>query len=138
MNRIISFRLAGILAVLLFSLFVVFHLSVIIGILLFDFIPIDFLWGGNMESREQLLGFEFVSLAVMAFCLFTVLIKTGRINLPGMQGIAGVFLWILFGLFLLNTVGNFLAKTAFEKTFAVFTLLLAFLCLRLALEPRKS
>jgi hypothetical protein len=134
MKKIISFEKAVRLSFLLFGLFILFHLSIIIGMVFLDIEPMEFLWGGRMETREQLLGFEIISLVVMTFCFIVVLIKANRIKLPKLTGVVTVVLWILFVLFLVNTVGNILAKTTFEKFFAIATTLLAFLCLRLALE----
>ena len=91
-----------------------------------------------METKEELLIFEIISLAVIVFCVLTVMIKAGRLNAPGFRKVSGVVLWILFVLFLLNTIGNILARTTFEKFFGIVTLLLAILCLRLALEAEDS
>jgi hypothetical protein len=48
--------------------------------------------------------------------------------------ITRIALWLLIIMFLLNTVGNIVAKTALEKTFGILTLLLAILCGRLAVN----
>ena len=137
MKNIISFQRAAQLSLYLFGIIALFHLAVIIGIVIFDYAPIDFLWGGRMASSEQLLRFELISLVVILLCLVIVLIRVGRIKTPALVGVSRIFLWILFILFTLNTLGNILAKTTFEKSFAVVTALLAFLCLRMALEPQS-
>lgn len=138
MKKLISFRLAGQLSQVLFGLLSLFHLTVIIGILFFDYVPIDFLWGGRMETKDQLLSFEILSFALIIVCLFIVLVRTERIRIPVLMGVAKIGLWILFILFLFNTVGNLLAKTAFEKSLAMITALLCLLCLRLALESTNK
>lgn len=107
------------------------------GILLFDFVPVDFLWGGRMETREQLLVFEIVSFVIMALCFFVVLIKSEMVKIPGLMSLATIALWILVILFILNTIGNMFAKTGFEKFLAIFTAILSILCLRLALEKNR-
>ncbi|WP_421889557.1 hypothetical protein [Marinoscillum sp.] len=137
MKKIISYQLACRLLQFIFGLFIIFHLSVIAGIILFDFVPIDYLWGGRLETREALLDFEFISLGVMVLCYLIVLIKTEKV-LPHLAGIANIFLWILTVLFLFNTVGNILAETTFEKFFGLVTAAIAILCLRLALEKNES
>lgn len=137
-KRLISYKHAIQLAQFIFGLFIIFHLSVIMGILLFEFVPLNFLWGGRLETREELLVFEFVSLIVMTLCYLIILIKSEKVFLPGMSGVASIALWILFGLFLLNTIGNILAKTTFEKLFAIVTATLAILCLRISLENKQS
>ena len=136
MKKLISFELASRLSLLLFGLFILFHLSVVIGIVLFDYVPFGFLWGGRMQSKAQLFGFEFISLILMVLCLFIVLIKSEKIKLPGLTGAVNIALYILFLLFLLNTIANIFAKTAFERLLSIVTVCIAFLCLRLALEKQ--
>jgi hypothetical protein len=138
MNNVLSFTKAAQLSSILFSMLILFHAAIIAGIIFFDYAPVDFLWGGRLKTREELLVFEIISLLVGIVCLLAVQIRAGRIKLPGLQRTAGVVLWILVLIFLLNTVGNLLAKTTFEKFFAIVTGLLAILCLRLALERVAS
>ena len=137
MKKLIRFQTAVNLSLLLFGLFAIFHLVIILGILLFDYVPIDYLWGGRMQTKEQLMGFELISLFLMLFCTLLVLIKSRRIKAPGFLQFATVLLWILFVLFTLNTVGNVFAKTTFEKFFAIVTAILAMLFLRLGLEKNQ-
>jgi hypothetical protein len=91
-----------------------------------------------METKEQLLGFEIISLFIMALCFLVVLIKSEKVKLPGLMRAVVIVLWILFILFFLNTIGNIFAKTTFERYFAIPTGILAILCLRLALEKNKE
>lgn len=90
-----------------------------------------------MESKEQLLGFEIISLLIMILCMFFTLIKIQYIKLKKLQLFAHIFMWFLFVLFVLNTVGNIIAETNFEKLFGIITAVLAFFTLRLALEKNK-
>ena len=138
MKKFISFRTAANICIFGFSLFILFHTAVILGILVFDFAPVEHLWGGQMETAEQLLTFEIVSLAIQALCLLLVLIKTERIKLPRLALAADIGMWLLFGLYTLNTLGNITAKSAFEKTMTVATVLFAVSTLRLALEKREK
>lgn len=139
MKNLISFERAVQLSVALFSLFTLFHLAIIIGIVIFDYAPVDFLWGGRMETSDELLKFEIISLLTITFCLLIVAIRSRKISAsPLVLKISRILLWILVALFLLNTVGNILAKTTFEKGFGVVTILMAFACLRLALEPLEG
>lgn len=132
-RTLISFQRAARWSLGVFGLLILFHLGVILTMLFSDVNPVDYLWGGRMESREQLLQFEGVSLAVILLCFFLVLVVSERIHLLGWKRIAQIAMWVLFVLFLLNTLGNIVAKTAFEQSMAVVTAMLAFLCLRLAL-----
>ncbi len=134
MKQIVSFKQAIQISIMLFGLLILFHLSIVIGIVIFDFVPVDFLWGGRMATREQLLGFEIISLLLMTLCLFIVLLKSEKVKLPKLMRAVKIALWILFILFLLNTIGNIFAKTTFEKLFSIITATIAILSLRLALE----
>ncbi|MBK5278893.1 MAG: hypothetical protein JJE09_08520 [Bacteroidia bacterium] len=138
MRKFVSFKRATNLSLAIFGLFIMFHLAIIIGIVIFNYVPIDFLWGGRMETRNQLLGFEFISLIVMAFCILIVLIHSERIRIPKLKNVVQIALWILFAMFVLNTLGNIIAKTMFEKFLAVVTAILSILCLRLALEKNQK
>lgn len=138
MKKIISFRLAVRLILLVFGTLIIFHLAIITGIIMFNYAPVDYIWGGRMETKAQLLQFEIISLLILTVCVFLVLVKAKRAYLPGLMGIASVGMWLLFVLFILNTVGNLVAKTTFEQYFAIVTLLLAFLSLRLALERNQA
>jgi hypothetical protein len=46
-------------------------------------------------------------------------------------------MWVLFVFFLLNTIGNALATTTFERLFAIATGLLSLLFLRIAVEKQR-
>ncbi|PSN16498.1 hypothetical protein C7293_02515 [filamentous cyanobacterium CCT1] len=132
-NRI-SFPLAARVNIGIFGCLILFHLGIIVGILLFNYVPIDFLWGGRLQSKEQFFLFEAISIIIQAICLFLTLIKAGYLRLERLGNIAHTGMWVLFAIFSLNTVGNILAKTAFEKAFTVVTIILALFSLRLALE----
>jgi hypothetical protein len=134
-KKIISFRQAVNLGTLILSLLSLFHLVIILGIYFFDFVPIEFLWGGKMETRSELLQFEIISLLVSVFCVFIVLVRSGAIKISGLLGFSRVVLWLLFVLFIFNTLGNLIAETIFERVFALVTIVLAISCLRMALEP---
>jgi len=135
MKNIISFKRASQISLVLFGIMALAHFCLIIGIVFFDYVRLDILWGGRMETKEQLLVFEIVSFCVTLFCIFVVLVQSERLKAKWFQTASRISLWILFVLFLLNTVGNIIAKSSIEKSFAIITLLLAFLCLRMAMKP---
>ena len=138
MKRIISFQFAAKASLVIYVIFIIFHLAVISGILFFNFVPLDYLWGGRMQNREELLSFEIISLIIQSLCLFLTLIKARFLHISQLESVAHVGMWVLFAIFLLNTVGNILAKTNFEKMFSFITGMLALLTLRLALEKRSD
>ena len=138
MKKVISFNQAAIICLYLLSLLVLFHFAVIMGILVFEYAPVAFLWGGQMQTSEQLLYFEGASLVISALIFLVVAVRTQRLYVPKLARIARMATWLLFLLFLLNTLGNLLAQTSFERYFALVTGLLAFLLLRIAREKLPS
>lgn len=137
MKKLISFKAAGNWALTSLILLAFFHLVIILGLQFTDLISHEYLWGGRMNSREQLLYFEGASLLMAIVFLGLVLLRTKRLRVNAMQGFSRLAMWVLFGLFLLNTLGNLAAQTSLEKYFAIFTALLSFLFLRLAFKEER-
>lgn len=117
----------GMMVLLVASLF--FHVLV-----LFNVIPYTIVWGGRIQNRAQLYRFEAVSIAVNLLFLGIILVHSRIIMLPMLSPVAEkIGLWLMFALFLLNTVGNLLSKNRYEKLiFTPITLLSAVFCLILA------
>jgi len=90
-------------------------------------VPYDIAWGGRLESDSQMYAFELVSILLNALLIVLLLIKGRFIREILPIKIVNVLLWIFLVLFALNTVGNLLAKTNFEKFFAIATLALCIL-----------
>lgn len=103
-------------------------------IIITELIPYDAVWGGRLKSREQMLRFEFVSIAINLFMLVVILIKGTYIKIKIPKLIVTSFLWLFAILFALNTVGNLFSVSIWETIiFTPITLISAVLCLRLAL-----
>lgn len=101
-----------------------FHLSIILKI-----IPYDITWGGRLQNDSQMYVFEIISITINIFLGLNLLIKGGYIKQLIPSRIVNLTLWIYFILFGLNTIGNIIAKTNFEKSFAVLTLVFSILIL---------
>jgi len=138
MKRIISFDTSVMFSLFLLGILILFHGCILIGILFFDYVPLDLLWGGKMTSVSQLLSFEIVSLLTSGLFFFLLLIRSNWLRLPKLIGVARVSMWAVFILFLLNTIGNLMATNAFEKWFAIVTGFLSFLFLRIAIETNTD
>ena len=94
-----------------------FHLSILLKI-----VPYQVTWGGRLENDSQMIAFESVSIAVNLFFMLLLYIK-GEFLKPFIPvRVVNFFLWLFLVLFTLNTIGNVLAKTTFEKLFAIVTL----------------
>ena len=138
MKKIITFNQALRMSLYLIGLLILFHLAILIGITVFDYAPINYLWGGQMTSAGQLLTFEIISLLTLFIIFLLVLIRSRWIILPRFMRVTRVAMWVLFTIFLLNTIGNLVAASTFERFFAIATGLLAFLFLRIALEKNHD
>lgn len=99
----------------------VFHLLII-----FSIIPFEHTWGGRLKTIEEMYVFETISLLINSFFLFVLLQKSERFKSYLGQKSIRIILWIFFSIFLLNTLGNLLAKTIFEKVFSMITLINAY------------
>lgn len=138
MRKIIVFKTAILASLFILGILAVFHIAILIGILLFDYVPLDFLWGGKIKTEAQLLNFEIVSLLTTVIFIFLLLIRSKWINLPKLMGVTRIALWMVFVLFLLNTIGNALAETTFERLFAIVSGVLALLFLRIVIEKNNK
>ncbi|WP_281239538.1 hypothetical protein [Flavobacterium praedii] len=100
----------------------VFHFFIMLKL-----IPYDIAWGGRLTNDTEMYIFEAISILINLFLISIVSIKGNYLKLRVNEKVINSILWIFFILFLLNTLGNLLAKTNFEKIFSVLTLILALL-----------
>ena len=121
---------------IVFSVFIVFHIAITISIIFLDIIPVDYLWGGQLKTKGELFIFELISILIQTICLLYVLLYKKYFS---EKTTGKIIAWILFIIFSLNTVGNILAKTLFEKIiFTPVTLCLSLLMLRIALTKKTE
>ncbi len=106
---------------LLFSV-ILFHICIIVKI-----IPYNIIWGGRIRKDVAMYKFETISIVLNLFLSWVLLMKGEFVQFKFPNTTVNRFLWIFFALFILNTVGNFFAKTNFEKLFALLTGLSAIL-----------
>lgn len=110
-----------------------FHISILLKI-----IPYEITWGGRLQNDNQMYAFETFSLAVNTLLLVAVLIK-GRYLKPILPfRVVNIILWCFVVLFGLNTIGNLVAKTTFEKFFAIVTLLSSVLLWIILVKDKNS
>jgi hypothetical protein len=102
-------------------------------------IPIGVVWGGTMKDRSQMLTFETVSIIINILMLTVAAIKAGYLKISINQVTVRVILWIMFAVFVMNTLGNLLSDNQFEKiVFTPVTLILSIFSLRLAIIKDKT
>jgi membrane protease YdiL (CAAX protease family) len=101
---------------------ILFHLAVIVRV-----IPYAIAWGGRLQNDSEIYVFEAISILVNLFLGLIILMKGNYITSRLKDKTIDRILWIFLALFALNTVGNIFAKTNFEKSFAVLTLVFVIL-----------
>ncbi|WP_303311908.1 hypothetical protein [Hymenobacter sp. BT730] len=134
MKLLLTERFTAYALLLLIALTLMFHALIITGV-----IPFGIVWGGRMKDQAQMLTFETISVAINLVMLGVVAVKAGLLEVRIHPGLIKTALWIMFGLFLLNTLGNLLSKNEVEKMiFTPITLLLSLFSLRLALGKSSA
>ena len=123
-------KLAHIGLIIVLSLFDVFHILVLTGI-----IPYTMIWGGRLHDINEMYRMETVSVILNTYFLVIILIDAGllKLNWPAKlirYSIIGMAL-----LFLLNTLGNLFSENRLETLlFTPITLVLAALSLVLVIK----
>ena len=118
-------------------------ISIITAIIIFHFlilfkqIPYTIAWGGRLENDTQMYVFETISIIINLLIILVLMLKSNFIkNSFSAKYINGI-LWFFMLLFALNTIGNMLAKTDFEKYFAILTFISSVL-IGLILKKEKT
>lgn len=116
--------------VIIFSLLTLFHILILTGV-----IPMDIVWGGRLESIEEMRRFETISLTINLILLLFALGISGIIPLPIHTLVRKIVLYVMIVLFSLNTLGNLLSNNLLEKiAFTPITILLVVFCVVLVKE----
>lgn len=128
MLKFIPLRVASNGMIILFSMIIIFH-----GLAIFGIVPYQILWGGRLKNHHEMLVFETVSIVINGLMLVVVMIHKGVINKVISDKAVKIALWVMFLLFVINTIGNINAVSSWERyIFTPITLILALFCLRLA------
>ncbi|GCC51108.1 hypothetical protein SanaruYs_13280 [Chryseotalea sanaruensis] len=129
-RKMISERFAGLALIVIFSLTILFHLAVIAGL-----VPMDMIWGGRLKTQGELYVFESISIVLNAFMLWIVTIRMNYFKFSVNPKVIRVVLWLMFLLFLVNTLSNLMAFNNLETyIFTPITFILALLSFRLAIK----
>jgi len=124
---------SAILVVLLFIL-LIFHFLVITGA-----VPFGIIWGGKLKNYSQVLVYESVSIGINLIMILVVSVNAEFIKFTVNRILVKASLWVMFFLFLLNTLGNFTSQNQFERiVFGPLTLVISFLCLKLSFTGSRN
>lgn len=114
----------------LFTGALVFHLLVIFQIILFDIV-----WGGRLNSGDEMLVFESVAIVINLIVLAVITIKGGYLKPVIPMKLVNIILWIMVLLFALNTLGNVFALNTLEAVlFTPVTLIACLFFYRLVIK----
>ena len=116
------------LLILLF-LFLLMHVFILLKI-----IPYAVIWGGRLKSDSEMYRFEVFSVLITSLFIIIVLAQAGFVidNIP--KKVITVTLWLMTGLFLLNTIGNAISKNTIERlVFTPLTIVMALFSFILAM-----
>ena len=101
---------------------ILFHLCIMLKI-----VSYEITWGGRLKNESEMYVFETISIIINLYLFLTLLIKGNYIKRLISMKKVNVTLWVFFAVFLLNTIGNIISKTYFEKFFALLTLFFSIL-----------
>lgn len=107
----------------LLTLVIIFHLAIITQL-----IPYTIVWAGKLKTDNEMYAFEAVSIAINIFLVVLLLLKGKYIKHGISNKVLNLIVWLFVALFALNTLGNLMAETLFEKlVFTPLTLVSAIL-----------
>jgi hypothetical protein len=128
--RLILIHTAQLGLLIILSLFLLLHFAILLKI-----IPYKLVWGGRLKSYKDMYRFEIFSILMNAVFLFVVLIQAGTLTVDLPKRVISYALWLMAGLFLLNTVGNVISKNKLEqRLFTPVTMALTIFSVILALS----
>lgn len=108
---------------ILLSTVILFHLLIVLQV-----IPYENVWAGKLQSVDEMYAFEAASIFINLVLIGVLLLKGRYVGHRIPERILDVILWLFVVVFSLNTIGNLMAKTYFERViFTPLTLLLAYL-----------
>lgn len=88
----------------------IFHIFIILKI-----VPYNITWGGRLNNDYEMYIFETISISISAFFSYILLVKANIIKSKFSDKIITTILYVYFGIFVLNTIGIFFAKTTLES-----------------------
>ncbi|MCE3229576.1 MAG: hypothetical protein K0S32_4127 [Bacteroidetes bacterium] len=108
----------------LLSLVMVFHLLVLTQVISYTIV-----WAGKLNSVEEMIAFESVSMIINAILMFTLTMRLKNLKRGSVNKVVNGILWAFVILFILNTIGNLFSKSKTELIFGtIMTITFTFLC----------
>ncbi len=132
MKKLIPFHKAVKISVIIMVAVTLFNLLVIVGVF-----PYSMVWGGRLQSKEEMVVFELISIATNVLCVVLILGKSKWL-LSSYYKLFNVLIWLLPVLNLLGIMGNMASTSNIERAlFVPVTIVMFVLTLRIALEKNQ-
>lgn len=93
-----------------FAVFILIHIAILSGLL-----PFTIVWGSRVKSKRQMIRLEVIAIVVLSILSLIAAGAAGFLPLSMPHLFYQISLWVMAGLFFLNTIGNLLSENAFEK-----------------------
>jgi hypothetical protein len=130
MKKLISIRLASNIIITINLIAILMHILILLKIL-----PYNFVWGGKLKSESDMIIFESLSIVVQIIFILMIAVKAGYVFKGKLKRTVNVGIWVLFGLLVLNTLGNLVSNSWLETIIMTpITSVLALLLFRLGIE----
>lgn len=130
----LSFQMAVKIMLILLGMTLAFHLFI-----LTEIIPFNIVWGGRLQSVEQMRGYELIAISINLLVMLVIGIKAGYVRSRLPIKAINFLLWAFVALFAFNTIGNLMAETNLETIlFTPLTLISAILCWRITREQTSE
>lgn len=130
MLKRIKFTLVSQISLMLFGAIILYHILILLQI-----IPFELTWGGRLQNEAAMYRYEAVSISLNLVFFLVVLHKSRLVKRCQKSKFINILLYLLAGLFALNTIGNLLALNSLETyIFTPVTFVLTIFCWRLAVE----
>jgi hypothetical protein len=108
---------------MILSVVILFHILILLQV-----IPYEIVWAGRLQSSKEMYVFETASIVINLIIIAALLLKGKYLRYQASERLLDAILWFFIIVFALNTVGNLMAKTSFEKVvFTPLTLISAIL-----------
>jgi hypothetical protein len=115
-------------------LILLFLLLLLHFLILIKIIPYNLVWGGRLKTDKEMYQFEIFSILINSLFVIVILVQASFLRIDVPRKIITYALWLMTGLFLLNSLGNAISKNKLEqRMFTPVTILLAIFSLILAL-----
>ena len=111
---------------------ILFHVLVLVQV-----IPYTIVWAGKINTVEEMVTMETVSIAINVILILVLSLKGNYIKSKISPGILNAIIWLFVFVFALNTIGNLFSKSSLELyLFTALTFISTLLCLRIVLERK--